>query len=99
MIDPDLPAFIGGAIGFLGFGCSEWFEPSLKREGVAESGDDAAFMFFRSIVAFDHAKQVIKIISLVFAEATDTETDLRERFDAAEARNLEIKEHAWKMVS
>src|SRR5580765_4914576 len=28
VVDPDQPAFIGGAIGFLGFDCCEWFEPS-----------------------------------------------------------------------
>jgi anthranilate synthase component 1 len=61
---PDLPSFIGGAIGYLDFSCVEWFEPSLKRE-IAADAPQAAFMFFRSIVAFDHAKQVVKIITLV----------------------------------
>src|SRR5690242_14627603 len=60
----DLPSFIGGAIGYLNFSCVEWFEPSLS--GDAESDDNAAFMFYRSVVAFDHAKQVVKIISLIF---------------------------------
>jgi anthranilate synthase component 1 len=56
-----LPPFIGGAIGYLGFNCSGWFERS-----VADAGDesDAEFMFFRTVVAFDHAKQIISIISL-----------------------------------
>ena len=31
-----LPSFIGGAIGYFGFGCSRWFEPSLQ--GLAPSG-------------------------------------------------------------
>ena len=31
-IDPDLPAFVGGAIGFLGFDCCEWFEPCSNGE-------------------------------------------------------------------
>jgi anthranilate synthase component I len=86
--DSDLPAFIGGAIGFLGFGCSEWFEPSLKREGDDETEDAAAFMFFRSIVAFDHAKQVIKIISLIFDEEAD---DACDPLPAAAERNRSIK--------
>src|SRR4051812_29727880 len=62
-VSADLPRFIGGAIGYLNFSCVEWFEPTVKME---VEGDEAAFMFFRSIVAFDHAKQVIKIITLVF---------------------------------
>lgn len=69
--DDELPSFAGGAIGSLGFSCSAWFEPSL-RPSIEETDDEAAFMFCRTIVAFDHAKQVIKIVSLVF---TDSETD------------------------
>ena len=89
-VDPDLPAFIGGAIGYFGFGCSEWFEASLKKE-EGERLNDAAFMFFRSIVAFDHAKQLIKIISLVVCRKEENEVDLRGRYDAATARNQQVK--------
>lgn len=60
--DGDLPPFVGGAIGYLGFNCAGWFEKSLARESGSEP--DAEFMFFRTVVAFDHAKQVISIISL-----------------------------------
>lgn len=60
----DLPPFAGGAIGYLGFGCAGWFEPRV-------AGDDdpttAELMIYRSIIAFDHAKQVIKIVSMVSA--------------------------------
>ena len=62
--ETDLPPFIGGAIGYFGFDACEWFEPSLARE--RQSDDVCSFMFYRSVVAFDHAKQVIKIISLDF---------------------------------
>jgi len=63
----DLPSFIGGAIGFLNFSAVDWFEPSL-RTGI-QNHSQAAFMFFRSIVAFDHAKQVVTLISLAFGDA------------------------------
>lgn len=87
----DLPSFVGGAIGFLGFGCSEWFEPSLKGP-KPRTDDDAALMFFRSIVAFDHAKQVIKIISLVFTDEAQDESELKLAFDAAKGKNARIRE-------
>jgi anthranilate synthase component 1 len=61
--EADLPSFIGGAIGYLDFSCVEWFEPTLRTTRV-DIDDQASFMFFRSIVAFDHAKQVVKIITL-----------------------------------
>jgi anthranilate synthase component 1 len=60
--DIELPPFIGGAIGYLGFDACEWFEPSLA--GGGDASEACSFMFYRSIVAFDHAKQVIEIISL-----------------------------------
>jgi len=88
--DNDLPPFIGGAIGYLGFDCSEWFESSLKGENASDAA--AAFMFYRSIVAFDHAKQVIKIISLVFTGEANSESELRKLFEAANERNDRIKE-------
>ncbi|MGB7069882.1 MAG: anthranilate synthase component I family protein [Pyrinomonadaceae bacterium] len=67
--DPDLPTFIGGAIGYLGYDCSEWFEPVLRSgDKVETQKDDSVLFFFRSVVAFDHAKQIIEIVSLVLTE-------------------------------
>ncbi len=88
--DSELPPFIGGAIGYLGFDCSEWFEPSLKGEVSTEPA--AAFMFYRSIVAFDHAKQVIMIISLVFSREASSEIESKALFAAANERNNAIKQ-------
>ena len=62
----DLPPFIGGAIGYFDFGCTAWFEPALS--GKLKSEGTAEFMFFRTIVAFDHVRQQIKIISLAFSD-------------------------------
>ena len=83
---PDLPPFVGGAIGYLGFNCSAWFERSLT---TADAGaPDAEFMFFRTVVAFDHAKQVISIITLVpigdeksAAEARAANATIRRRLE------------------
>jgi anthranilate synthase component 1 len=88
--DSELPSFIGGAIGYLGFHCAEWFETSLKLkpEGGA---DDARFMYFTSIVTFDHAKQTIKIISLVLPEQGSSEEDLRVAMVEARNKNRAIR--------
>lgn len=60
--DESLPPFIGGAIGYLGFDACEWFERSLMLNG--RGSGECTFMFFRSVVAFDHARQLIKIVSV-----------------------------------
>ncbi|NOT47753.1 MAG: anthranilate synthase component I family protein [Acidobacteria bacterium] len=83
----DLPSFVGGAIGYFGFSCSGWFEPTVRGE-IDAGENEAEFMFFRSIVAFDHAKQTIKVISLVF---TDEGKGAREMFDKAVERNAGIR--------
>jgi anthranilate synthase component I len=89
--DGSLPSFVGGAIGSMDFSCSAWFEPSLKK-GTASGSNESSFMFFRSIVAFDHAKQVIQIVSLVFVdEAGKNNANLIAAFETARERNSEIK--------
>lgn len=87
--DEQLPSFAGGAIGTLGFACSAWFEPTLAR-CIPATEDEASFMFCRTIVAFDHAKQVIKIVSLVFID-DDDETRLRDLYKRASATNSQVR--------
>ena len=65
---PGLPRFAGGAVGFLGYDTAAWFEPTLERARAAhpkpaEAGDDAAFMLFDTVMAFDHVKHRILIIA------------------------------------
>ncbi len=65
---PGLPRFTGGAVGFLGYDGANWFEPAL--DGVWEANplppgqdDDAGFMLFDTILAFDHVKHRILLIA------------------------------------
>jgi anthranilate synthase component 1 len=71
---PGLPRFTGGAVGFIGYDASPVFEPALleawtkapwKTNGTAdpESEDDAGFMLFDTVLAFDHVKHRILIIA------------------------------------
>src|SRR4051812_16411001 len=77
----DLPPFIGGAIGYLGFDACEWFEPTLAGKG--DASEACSFMFYRSIVAFDHAKQVIRLVSLEGSEDATLRTLPNGRVSAA----------------
>jgi anthranilate synthase component 1 len=73
-----LPRFTGGAVGFIGYDASVEFEPVLAEawaraawtktspssDGPASSaGDDAGFMLFDTVLAFDHVKHRILIIA------------------------------------
>ena len=60
---PGLPRFTGGAVGYLGYDAASWFEP-VKLPGAPDSGqDDAGFMLFDTVLAFDHVRHRILIIA------------------------------------
>src|SRR5437660_2827483 len=61
---PDLPRFTGGAVGYFGYGTSTWFEPVLGDLGASDDGaDQAGFMLFDTVLAFDHVQHRILIIA------------------------------------
>src|SRR5215208_4047829 len=61
---PELPRFTGGAVGYLGYGASSWFEPVLGDLGSSPDGaDEAGFMLFDTVLAFDHVQHRILIIA------------------------------------
>jgi anthranilate synthase component 1 len=69
---PDLPRFTGGAVGYLGYGAASWFEPVLGDLGTSPDGaDDAGFMLFDTVLAFDHVQHRILIIANARITADD----------------------------
>jgi anthranilate synthase component 1 len=63
---PELPRFTGGAVGYLGYDTAAWFEPvTLQRDGPTEDElkDEAGFMVFDTVLAFDHVQHRILIIA------------------------------------
>jgi anthranilate synthase component 1 len=82
---PGLAPFCGGAVGYLGYDAARWFEPVLARNGTQNSPScDAAWMFFRSVLAFDRVQQQIEITSVVFLEdAAGDRQRLRGLYDEA----------------
>src|SRR5256885_7241304 len=100
---PDLPRFTGGAVGYFGYGTSTWFEPVLGDLGASDDGaDQAGFMLFDTVLAFDHVQHRILIIANARVTADE---DLESLYQFAVAkieflereldRNLsKIKKHA-----
>ena len=58
---PGLPRFTGGAVGYLTYDASAWFEPVTLQPGGGD--DEAGFMLFDTILAFDHVRHRILIIA------------------------------------
>ncbi|HXG55374.1 MAG TPA: anthranilate synthase component I [Vicinamibacterales bacterium] len=67
-----LPRFTGGAVGFIGYDAAAVFEPALRDawskaawadQPPGNREDDAGFMLFDTVLAFDHVKHRILIIA------------------------------------
>ena len=78
----------GGCVGYLGYAASSWFDPAMQT--VSGAGDDACFLIFRTVLAFDHARQQIQIRTLAEVEPGASEVELKHQFDAANAKNHEV---------
>src|SRR6478672_3020341 len=86
---PDLPRFTGGAVGYLGYGAASWFEPVLDDLGQGVDGaDQAGFMLFDTVLAFDHVQHRILIIANARITADD-DLDALYQFACAKIAFLE----------
>lgn len=80
-----LAPLAGGAVGYLSYDATRWFEPVLARDGDESlRTDDAVWMFYRTLIAFDRVRQQMLITSVVFTdEAGGSRIRLRELYHRA----------------
>src|SRR5687767_12718280 len=57
-----LPRFTGGAVGYLGYDAAAWFEP-VELQATDTPDEEAGFMLFDTVLAFDHVRHRILIIA------------------------------------
>src|SRR2546426_1573853 len=89
-----LAPLAGGAVGYLAYDAARWFEPVLDVNGVTRPAEtnDAVWMFFRNIVAFDRVRQQMEITSVVFTDEADGDRDrLRELYERAVSETASIE--------
>ena len=81
-----LPPFIGGAVGYVGYDCVRYFEPSTEKFVGAQKAKmkipESMFMLCDTIVVFDHVRHSLKIVSHV---RLDTD-DLKSAYESATKR-------------
>ncbi len=86
---PDLPPFTGGAVGYFGYDMVRTIE-EIPNTGTDDLGiDDAVLMFYKTVLAFDHLRHQIHIISNVITG--DSNVSLESQYTAAveEIRRIE----------
>ena len=59
---PGLPRFTGGAVGYLTYDAASWFEP-VRLQETSDVEEEAGFMLFDTVLAFDHVRHRILIIA------------------------------------
>lgn len=66
---PGLPTFVGGAVGLLSYDIVRYFErlPDSTEDDLQV--DDLAMMMADTVVAFDHAKNLIRVLSMTDGSA------------------------------
>jgi anthranilate synthase component 1 len=85
---PELPRFVGGAVGFLGYDAARFFEPTVP---VAEHDDlslpEMLFVIAGAVVVFDHRLRTVRVLNNAFLNAGD---DPDKVYDRAQQRICEI---------
>jgi len=70
--EPQLPQFHGGAVGYIGYDCVRWFEPTLPEPPPDDLGiPDLFFLVTEVVLIFDHKRRRIKIVANAFIDAGD----------------------------
>lgn len=69
---PDMPLFVGGAVGYLGYENVTYFEDRLPRLPTGDYHMPEGFwMFVDTLLVFDHVRHRIRVISHVHLDAPD----------------------------
>ncbi|MDA1096802.1 MAG: anthranilate synthase component I [Chloroflexi bacterium] len=80
-----LPRFLGGAVGYIAYDAIRHFEPRVPAAAAPDPMDlpESVFLLTRTLLAFDHVKHTIKVVSHVNLEDG---TDVAVAYEAAIAR-------------
>ena len=88
---PGLPPFSGGAVGYLTYDAVRWIEDIPQSGSDDLDLDDSVMMLFSNILAFDHVRQQILIISNVFVDDQSLSLEAKYQKALEEIKDLEEK--------
>ncbi|MFQ5772178.1 MAG: anthranilate synthase component I, partial [bacterium] len=93
---PGLPRFTGGAVGYLGYETVGLIENIPQKESDNLALPEALFMFFDTVLVFDHLTHQIYIIANVFLE--NNHNSLASKYEDAMEKITAIKKVLEKEV-
>ena len=85
----NLPPFTGGAVGYFGYDMVRTIE-DIPKTGIDDLGvDDAVLMFYKTVLAFDHLRHQIHIISNILVDESQESIDIQYREAVEEIQRIE----------
>ena len=86
---PNLPPFTGGAVGYFGYDMVRTIE-EIPQFGNDDLGvDDAVLMFYKTILAFDHLRHQIHIISNIIVDDSHDSIEVQYQQAVEEIQRIE----------
>lgn len=82
---PNLPIFVGGAVGYMTYECARYFEKLPIPEVRPYDMPDSWWMFVDTLLVFDHVKHKIMVVSHVHLDADDLEAEYARAIGVIEA--------------
>lgn len=92
----DLPDFTGGIVGYFGYENIALIENVLKKVMIKSDQPDSIFGFYDTILAFDHFKHQIILITNV---KINNDTNLKQEYEAAKERLSILKTELQKPLA
>jgi len=86
---PNLPPFTGGAVGYFGYDMVRTVEDIPQTANDDLGIDDAVLMFYKTILAFDHLKHQIHIISNLLVDESQAPLEQQYHEAVEEIRRIE----------
>ena len=80
---PDLPPFVGGAVGYAGYDTVRYVEHLPDAPEDDRQLPDLAFAFFDHMVVFDNVQKTVTVIALAHVAGANDEAELQSRYDEA----------------
>lgn len=80
---PDLPRFVGGAVGYIGYDWVRFLEPLGDSTTDDLGADDVHLLFADTLAVFDHVRHRLKALANAFIQPND---DIDDAYAAATAR-------------
>ncbi|NJK81466.1 MAG: anthranilate synthase component I [Chloroflexaceae bacterium] len=82
---PDLPRFVGGAVGYMSYETVNYFEERLPHlQGSDYTMPEAIWMFVDTLLVFDHLRHRIQVVSHVHLDTDDLDAEYQRGIERIE---------------